>query len=391
MLHAANDKETVPTQRELGDRLARAREQADMRQAELAEAVGLTQSAISRIESGERSVDSIELAEIARCLRVSVLDLLEDGPLSDALIGVAQRVEEATHPGAVDQALDRALELIRFDRTLTDLGLGRPEGPGVVPMEVPRGEAVNQGRVLAERVRKELCLDDDPIPELLEILEERVGLDVALEPLPEGTEGLCVQVEGLALVLVNSEPVVGRRRFTLAHELGHYLAGDVEPLHVDERLFGQSNTEKRANAFAAHLLMPEDGLSRWRRGRDIDERVVCELQYTFGVSLDALLWHMRNLGWIGDRKRRWLRDIGPRSLAFQHGFVEQWRASRDGEGRVRPPGPLYRRALEAYRRGLIGAERLAALLGYSDSDELRRELEDAGITSDEWPDDTASA
>lgn len=391
MLHLVKTGTDVLTQRELGERLDRARERAGLSQAELAEAVGLTQSAISRIESGERSVDSLELAAIARRLDVSVLDLLQDRSLPEELVGLARRVETAAEPGAVDQAYERALELLDFDRMLEDLGLPRRVEPMTSRPKCSGGLAKDEGRRLAEEVREDLGLAGEPIPDILEIVEHRVRLDVALEPLPDGVEGLCVRVHGFALVLVNSAPVVGRRRFSIAHELGHFMAGDVDGFHVDESLSGRGTAEIRANAFAAHLLMPESGLEQWIGGREIDERTICGLQYTFGVSLEALLWHLQNLDLISEHRRRTLRKVGAKSLAFQHGFIDQWRTSHEGRGRVRPPGDLYRRAVDAYQQGLIGAERLARLLGYDDPEELRRELEDAGITSGDWPEDTASA
>lgn len=391
MLPSLLQDEPVPTQRDLGERLDRARDRTGLSQAELAEAVGLTQSAISRIESGERSVDSLELAAMARRLDVSVLDLLEDRPVPEELVGLARRVETAAAPAAVDQAYDRALELLEFDRRLEGIGFPRRSEPMSTRPKCSGGPAEDEGRRLAEEVRKELGLNGEPIPELLEIVEDRLRLDVALEPLPDGVESLCVRVHGFALVLVNSAPVLGRRRFSIAHELGHFMAGDVDGFHVDESLFGRGTAEIRANAFAAHLLMPESGLEQWIGGREVDERTICELQYTFGVSLEALLWHLRNLGLLSEHRRRALRKVGAKSLSFQHGFIDQWRASHEGRGRVRPPGDLYRRAVDAYQQGSIGAERLARLLGYDDPEELRRELEDAGITSGDWPEDTAGA
>jgi Zn-dependent peptidase ImmA (M78 family) len=56
----------------------------------------------------------------------------------------------------------------------------------------------------------------------------------------------------------------GRRRFTLAHELGHwvcqYTEGRVEPRYCRAEEIGVGvgrKLEREANMFAAHLLMPE--------------------------------------------------------------------------------------------------------------------------------------
>ena len=64
----------------LGRRLARAREVRHMSQRELSEAAGLTEQALSRIETGVREPRLATLKSLAAALRVSVDDLVEGGP-----------------------------------------------------------------------------------------------------------------------------------------------------------------------------------------------------------------------------------------------------------------------------------------------------------------------
>ncbi len=376
---------------DLGRRIARARERRGLTQAQLAQAVDLSQSAISRIESGVRAVDSLELARIAAEIGVSVLELLEERPLPDELLAFAGRLQAARAPGAVDRARRRVTELLELHRLLSDLGVPPERAPEIPISPLSRGgRAIDQGAELARRARTHLGLGDEPLPDLVELLEERLGVHVAVEPLPEGVEGLCIRLEDFCLALVRSQPVVGRERFTLAHELGHLLAGDAEPLHLDEQLFGQGLQEIRANAFAAHFLMPEAGLRKRVRGRSVDGQVVCELQYAFGVSLEALLWHLRNLSLIDEPTQRELQASGPKALALRYGYLTDWEASYRVRPPRRPPARLLRRAVQAYVRGLIGVEVLADLLG-RDPEDVRRDLEDAGIGPATWPEDTAPA
>jgi Zn-dependent peptidase ImmA (M78 family) len=81
----------------------------------------------------------------------------------------------------------------------------------------------------------------------------------------------------------------GRRRFTLAHELGHWIcqclegrgatimcrAEDVSP-ETDRTM------EREANVFGAELLMPEEAIRRHAHDPDAAE--------LFGVSKLALQW-----------------------------------------------------------------------------------------------------
>src|SRR5258708_2842701 len=59
----------VNTWEELGKQVASARKDRRLTQVELAEALGVDRTAITKIEVGERKVDSLELAKLADILR----------------------------------------------------------------------------------------------------------------------------------------------------------------------------------------------------------------------------------------------------------------------------------------------------------------------------------
>jgi Zn-dependent peptidase ImmA (M78 family)/transcriptional regulator with XRE-family HTH domain len=399
---------------ELGERVADARRRKGWTQGELAARVGLTQTSVSRIETGVRAVSSLELAELAEVLGVSVLDLLRAG--QRPMLAIAARLGHFRDPGAVDRALRRAEALIRLDELLDSvLGPSPPEGAaqllgavpprgavppgGVVPPvpeavpveagavrrgEVGRGPAVDQGRRLAGEVRQALRLGDGPLGPLPEVLEERLRLDVDFSPLPEAVDGLCVSVGERALVLVGSSKPSSRQRFTLAHELAHYLVDDLDPLYVDERgVRARSVAEMRANAFAAHLLMPEPGVRAAIEGFTDDAERAVRVALTFGTSVSAAAYQLGNLGLLPETVRDRLTQAGSRPLLMRYALPSDWQQDESGRGRLRPPSRLYRRATLAFRRGLIGLEPVAELLQRPDRDQLRQELEDAGLAPDE--------
>ena len=380
------------TQAHLAARLAMARERSGISQTELAEQVSLTQSAISRIESGARGVDSLELAAISQALKVSVVDLLEERPVADEL-EIAARMTEVNDTIAVDAALSRVLDLLRLDRVLDDAG--EPHSPPeFAAIQLPdSANPIEQGKLVAAMLRERWELGDDPLPpSLVNLVEQLSGLNVALEPMDERVAGLCACVDDFAVALIDSSVTYGRQRFTMAHELCHFVLRDGNRVVVDERLGGKTNTERRANAFAAYFLMPEQSIQRYIRGREVDGAVVVELQYTFGVSLDSLLWHLLNLGHITDYRRRELQRIGAKALAFRYGFDSDWQRLEAERGTTRPPTSLYQRALAAYEQGAISIEPLADLLSRRDTDRLRRDLADQGIEYEEqWWRETAPA
>ncbi|HET6752071.1 MAG TPA: XRE family transcriptional regulator [Actinomycetes bacterium] len=395
------------SQHELGERVADARRRKGWTQGELAARVGLSQTSVSRIETGVRTVSSLELAELAEVLGVSLLDLLRAG--QRPMLAIAARLGHFRDPGAVDRALRRAEALIRLDELLDSVlgpsppsGPSPPEGPsppsGAAPLggaalpgpaavrrgEVGRGPAVDQGRRLAGQVRQALRLGDGPLGPLPEVLEERLRLDVDFSPLPEAVDGLCVSVGEHALVLVGSSKPSSRQRFTLAHELAHYLVDDLDPLYVDERgVRARSVAEMRANAFAAHLLMPEPGVRAAIEGFTDDAERAVRVALTFGTSVSAAAYQLGNLGLLPEIVRDRLTQAGSRPLLMRYALPSDWQQDESGRGRLRPPSRLYRRATLAFRRGLIGLEPIAELLQRPDRDQLRQELEDAGLAPDE--------
>jgi Zn-dependent peptidase ImmA (M78 family) len=120
--------------------------------------------------------------------------------------------------------------------------------------------------------------------------------------------GVLVREPGRAVIGVESNQPETRQRFTIAHELGHFLLHEGDQVHVDRQFrlnyrSAKSSTaedveEIEANAFAAAILMPER-LLRVDAGRlqfDIeDEEAVRELAIRYNVSTQAMAIRLLNM------------------------------------------------------------------------------------------------
>ena len=90
-----------------------------------------------------------------------------------------------------------------------------------------------------------------------------------------------------------------RRRFTIAHEIGHYVlhapgaTGAVFCRVTDSPEAPQQLIERQANRFAAELLMPEDLIRSEAARLGPECAVMAEL---FQVSTPAMGWRLYNLG-----------------------------------------------------------------------------------------------
>lgn len=93
------------------------------------------------------------------------------------------------------------------------------------------------------------------------------------------------------VILYNPYEPIARQRFTIAHELGHYLLGHGSANRGNKRS-NSAMIEVQANKFAAELLMPESAI---RQNMNLSAPELCEL---FGVSARALEYRLKNLGII---------------------------------------------------------------------------------------------
>ena len=101
------------------------------------------------------------------------------------------------------------------------------------------------------------------------------ALDVRIElgsfPPRDGVSGCIVRTKTGTVIGVNRDDALVRRRFTIAHELGHFVLHEFTDVHVaSKKRLNRDDRAARAidpigfeaNAFAAALLMPRAWLER---------------------------------------------------------------------------------------------------------------------------------
>lgn len=137
-----------------------------------------------------------------------------------------------------------------------------------------------------------------------------LGLFVAPVELGSDVSGMLVMHEVGGAIGYNPNHAPARQRFTIAHEIGHYiLHRDEAPLFIDKQYSvvfrndrsstGEDRREREANAFASALLMPDDQLrsAAAKVGFDLaDDAALTSLARRFGVSKQALSYRLAALG-----------------------------------------------------------------------------------------------
>ncbi|WP_081639512.1 ImmA/IrrE family metallo-endopeptidase [Euryhalocaulis caribicus] len=129
-------------------------------------------------------------------------------------------------------------------------------------------------------------------------LANALGLKVVRAPLPPKISGLiqpCKESASGYEIKVNKFEVPERQRFTVAHEIGHYLlhephikSGIVDSIMYRSNLSSKKETE--ANKIAAEIIMPRIELETAldRMGGLTSDDDVSQLAHDFRVSLPAM-------------------------------------------------------------------------------------------------------
>lgn len=155
-------------------------------------------------------------------------------------------------------------------------------------------------------------------PVKIDALAKKLGISIQYEPLEDNFSAFLLIKHGKARIFVNSHHHPNRQRFSVSHEIGHFVlhhhgSKKADGLFLDKtfhlytRRHGRSDSinyewEREANRFAAELLMPEKLVKDYviKHELDItDEFDIYRLAVAFGVSEQALLIRLTQLKLAG--------------------------------------------------------------------------------------------
>ena len=334
----------------VGERVALARRTLGLTQADLATRIALDRTALAKVETGNRHLSALELAALARATGLPIdWFVAESAPMV-----ASRRAGELRAPSIGDVRVD---VLTRDVTQLLEMRLlrpaaSRPELP--VPGDVAAAEDA------AAAVRAHLGAAADP-PIDLAAAAEALGVFAYSLDLPQSNAdgGYVAISEDLGVALLNGAQPSARRRYTLAHEIGHHVFQDASA--VDLEAAGRSETERAIDAFAIHLLLPRATLQRrWRelRGSDEPRRAALVIGAEYRLSWTALCAHLMNLGVVDRSQGEDMRETSPvRGEYAELGvdIIEELAAPL-------VPRAVAQAALRGYRSHRLGSGRALELL-----------------------------
>ncbi|WP_233624336.1 ImmA/IrrE family metallo-endopeptidase [Actinoplanes sp. ATCC 53533] len=244
----------------------------------------------------------------------------------------------------------------------------------------------DDGRAAAERFRQEHRLGLQPLGDLVALIEQSAGIDVAILDAKPDEHGLTMRdpLRGAVFIGVARTRHPMRQRSTLAHELGHAIFGDWADNSTCD-WSERSPAEKRADAFARHLLLPVEGLKTFLGApQEVSLGTLSAVVQRFLVSPQIAAIALEQARYIdAPAKREWMSVSAPQ-LAIRFGWSDQYRALEADADRRRAPQRLLSRAIQGYAEGVLSAQTIATLRGITPKLAVT-ELREAGILPAQHP------
>lgn len=397
-------------------RIKEARVSSNLTQEQVANALGLPRTAVVQIESANRAVSTLELAELAKLFSRSIMSFFveEQSRPDDVLVALFRAAHVEGQEAAWQSEVSRYISIYRTGVELESL-LKRPANAGPPTYDMPDPdrvmEAVDQGTLVADQERRRLGLGYNPIPDMSDLINgQHVWASGA--DLPDNMSGLFLSHDSVGLcILVNFSHPRARKRFSYAHEYAHALLDRKHAATVSLESNRAHLCEVRANAFAASFLIPKMGVSaflsnRFKGGPSVVEQTVYDpateernatevkgqrrapprsqdltyedaaaLAHHFGVSYQAALFRLKSLLFIDSNSFDALRKKEQYGKSYLN--MLQLLDDLDGTDQHSPDKELVSQvvhlALEAYRRDELSKGKLrdlSTLLGVSPGDLL---------------------
>lgn len=324
----------------LQNRLKQARLAAGMTQDEVVEAlathgVSLTKAGLSKYERGGSSPKPAVLRSLGTVLGVEASFFLERP--STEVRWLAFR--KASRMGEKRQERVKVLAESQLDIVLKLRQAFEPKQDGDSPPRTRVAEFEDAERA-AEALRAHWQLGDQPIESVTAVIEDGGGVVVEAGSEDDLFDGLSGWANGvIPVVVVSSASSDDRKRFSLAHELGHLF------MEVGEG--AASAGEKLAHRFAAAFLVTASTARRelGSRRRHLELRELAHLKRKHGLSMQAWILRAADLGIIEPAHARTL---------FAEMSARGWRRQEpvDFQGREKPM-KLRQLAVRALAEGLL--------------------------------------
>jgi Zn-dependent peptidase ImmA (M78 family)/transcriptional regulator with XRE-family HTH domain len=266
--------------------IATARTARGLSQVDLAQQLGVSQAVYSKLESGLAPLSNERLARIAEKLDLPI-EYFEAPETARDEARVFHR-KRASLPVQADRR-------IRAEAAVLQAQLGALLGSELPRLTLPRISPTDNGAVdptdIADDIRERWGLGNEPIGNFVELLESKGIIVMQHDMQTMRIDAIAMWPHfGQPVIFVSDTAPAARRRFTLAHELGHAIMHDLP----------RDDQEAEADEFASEFLMPRDGIIGDLQSPTMAS--LLQLKMKWGTSMWALARRARDLGKMTQRE-----------------------------------------------------------------------------------------
>ena len=308
-----------------GGRIAQARELCGLTQGQLAQRVGVNQSAIAQIE-GDRHMPSPEVLEAIAKETGFLPTFFEVEPVEDFPAGsLCYRSRRLLSAREESQAYQYAKTIFEQVKHMAN------------HLRIPAlrlSRVTERPSIAAKVTRTSFGLSPDtPIKNLIHSVEKNGGFIFVLPLFLPAFDAFSTWAKfetERPIIAISSNKPADRLRFSIAHELGHLV--------MHQAMKGQLKAiENEANQFAGEFLLPEVAMHR-EIVKPVTLTNIAKLKVRWGVSMQSLIYRARELKIITERQARYL---------FTQMSARGWKTKEPSNLDVQPETPkAVRRMIE---------------------------------------------
>ena len=254
----------------------------------------LSYQAVSNYEKGKRKPDSSVIVSLAEALDVPVDYFFRESKIK--LDNIEFRKKAQLGKKNTDRIKYYSIDYLERYFEIEDiLNLKKQFKNPLEKIIVKSREDIETAAI---ELRKKWELGIDPVHNIIEMLEGKCIKIIEID-FEKDFDGLSAAVHNTPVIVLNKNFDALRKRFTALHELAHLL------LRFDSKI-DQKQIEKACHQFAGAFLLPEKSLKNAFRPnrKNFSLRELIEIKEYYGISVQAIVFRLHNLGIIPDSALR---------------------------------------------------------------------------------------
>ena len=276
------------------DMLVIARKSRGMTQGDLANALSMTSSHLSKIEGGMKPFPEAKLSNLCNILKYQDKFFFRN----DRFLGMGPAfVYHRMRQSVSSKLLEKTEAQVNVYRMHVERLLRSVE---ITECKIPSYDLDELGKNgtpenIARTLRASLFLPSGPIRDLVKTIEAAGGIVIPYDFGTMKIDGVSQHVPPLPpMFFINANIPSDRWRFSLAHELAHVVIHDTP----------RPDMEKEANRLAGELLMPEKEIASSLRSLNFNK--LLDLKMYWKCSMQAIIMRAKDIGAIPERSAYYL-------------------------------------------------------------------------------------